>query len=67
VLFADPPAAPEMARSYMLASRGWYRLHVPASGPPQTAVLDRALTEPLGASRIITGDLTRAVRALDGW
>jgi hypothetical protein len=67
VLFADPPAAPGMARSYMLVSRGWYRLHVPESGPPQTAVLDRALTEPLGASRIITGDLTRAVRALDGW
>lgn len=67
VLFADPPAAPGMARSYMLASRGWYRLHVPESGAPQTAVLHRALSEPLAASRIITGDLMRAVRALDAW
>jgi hypothetical protein len=65
VVFADPPPAPELARSYLLASRGWYRLHVPAAGPPETALLDRVLSEPLAASRLVTGDLTRAMRALN--
>jgi hypothetical protein len=65
VVFADPPPAPGLARSYLLASRGWYRLHVPEAGPPQTALLERVLSQPLAASRMITGDLTRAVRALN--
>jgi hypothetical protein len=65
LLFMDPSPTAGMTRSYLLAAHGWYRLHVPASGPPQTAVLERALIEPLAASRIVTGELMRAVRALD--
>jgi hypothetical protein len=38
--------------------------HVPTVGTPQTAVLDRALREPLAASRVVTADLARALRIL---
>lgn len=64
VAFAVPSVPPGLMRSYVLLSHGWYRLHVPAACPPQTAVLDRALREPLGASRIVTGELARAVNLL---
>ncbi len=63
--FAVPPVPRERTRSYVLVTHGWYRLHVPATGAPQTALLQRALTEPLAASRIVTGDLQHAVAALD--
>jgi hypothetical protein len=65
VVFAAPPLASGRARSYLLSSRGWYHLQVPESGAPQTALLDAALDEPLAASRIVTGTLTRALGALD--
>jgi hypothetical protein len=65
VVFPDPPLAAGRARSYLLSSTGWYRLQVPASGPPQTALLHSALNEPLAASRIVTGTLARALGALN--
>ena len=65
VTFAVPPVPANRSRSYVLVSRGWYRLDVPATAEPQFALLERALGEPLAASRIITGDLTRAVAALE--
>jgi hypothetical protein len=64
VAFAVPSVPPGLMRSYLLLSHGWYRLHLPAAGPPQTAVLDRALRQPLAASRIVTGELARAVNLL---
>mgnify|MGYP006185318403 CR=1 FL=1 len=39
-------------------------LDVPATAEPQFVLLERALWEPLAASRLITGDLARAVAAL---
>ena len=64
--FAVPPVSAGRARSYVLVSRGWYRLDVPATAEPQFVLLERALWEPLAASRLITGDLARAVAALNG-
>jgi hypothetical protein len=62
--FAVPPVPPGSVRSYALVTHGWYRIQAPAEGAPQTALLDRALKEPLAASRIVTGDLQAAVAAL---
>lgn len=62
--FAVPPISPGKTRSYVLVTHGWYRLQLPAEGAPQTALLHRALTEPLAASRIVTGELQQAVAAL---
>jgi hypothetical protein len=64
--FAVPPISAGRARSYVLVSRGWYRLDVPATAEPQFVLLERALWEPLAASRLITGDLARAVATLNG-
>lgn len=64
LVFDVPPVPRGQTRSYVLVTHGWYRLHVPARGAPETALLERALTEPLAASRIVTGDLQRAVAAL---
>jgi hypothetical protein len=63
--FAVPPVPPDRARSYVLVTRGWYRLDVPATGAPQFALLERVLGEPLAASRLVTGDLGRAIAALE--
>ena len=63
--FAVPPVPRGRARSYVLLSRGWYRLDVPATAEPQFALLERVLGEPLAASRLVTGDLGRAVAALN--
>jgi hypothetical protein len=62
--FDVPPVPSGRARSYVLVSRGWYRLDVPATAEPQFALLERVLGEPLAASRLVTGDLARAVAAL---
>lgn len=64
VSFSVPPISPGRVRSYVLVSRGWYRLDVPDRGEPQFALLERALAEPLATSRLITGDLGRALNAL---
>ena len=63
--FAVPPIPSGRARSYVLVTRGWYRLDVPATGAPQFALLERVLGEPLAASRLITGDLGRAIATLE--
>jgi hypothetical protein len=63
--FVVPPVPRDRRRSYVLVSRGWYRLHVPATAEPQFALLERVLAEPLAASRLITGDLRRALATLE--
>jgi hypothetical protein len=63
--FAVPPVPTGLARSYVLVTRGWYRLDLPGAGEPQSALLERALNEPLAASRLITGDLERATTGLN--
>jgi len=65
LFFAVPPVPRNRARSYVLVTRGWYRLDVPATGEPQYALLERIIAEPLAASRVVTGDLSRAVTALE--
>jgi hypothetical protein len=63
--FIVPPVPRGWARSYVLVTRGWYRLHVPATAEPRFALLERVLEEPMAASRLITGELGRAVAELN--
>ncbi|HEY7480731.1 MAG TPA: hypothetical protein VH680_09495 [Gemmatimonadales bacterium] len=44
--FPAPPTRPGKARTVVLHSRGWYRLHLSPTGPPDTAMVRRILEEP---------------------
>ncbi len=47
--FPAPRARPDMDRTVLLHSRGYYQLHLAAQGTPQTEMLDR-ITEVAGAA-----------------
>jgi hypothetical protein len=44
--FPAPPARAGRERTVVLHSRGWYRLHLTPSGPPDTAMARRVLEVP---------------------
>ena len=44
--FTAPAARAGMERTMVLHSRGWYRLHLTPSGPPDTAMVRRVLEVP---------------------
>ncbi|MDH4064232.1 MAG: hypothetical protein OEW19_07505, partial [Acidobacteriota bacterium] len=48
--FDVPPPSPDAARSYLVRSTGWYRIHTPESGEPDTALLGSVMT-PGGVAR----------------
>ncbi|MFL5483806.1 MAG: hypothetical protein ACJ8AK_16625 [Gemmatimonadaceae bacterium] len=50
--FAAPPARPGTERSVFLHTRGYYRLHLPESGPANEAALARIVSEHDGAARL---------------
>jgi hypothetical protein len=49
--FQIPTVPAGRARSYLVRSSGWYRIHGPETAAPDTRILARVLTEPHGASR----------------
>jgi hypothetical protein len=56
VTFPAPPSVPGLARTVLLHSRGYYRLHLPLGGDPQTEALNQIAAVPgaplrLAASR----------------
>jgi hypothetical protein len=53
--FPAPPAASGKARTVVLHSRGWYRLHLTPSGPPDTLMARRIFTEPGAAVEYSAG------------
>ncbi len=61
--YLDPPRNPGMARSYLLRSTGWYRVHTPAQGTPNVALLALVENEPGGLSRAATIRLNQAILA----
>jgi hypothetical protein len=61
--FRIPPLPQGMARSWVLQSTGWYRMHTDQSGAPQTAVLDRVMLDPLAAARIAVARAAALVTA----
>jgi hypothetical protein len=44
--FSAPPQRSGSARSFVLKSTGYYRIHTPADGEPQREVIQRLLAEP---------------------
>ena len=65
VSFQVPPVPSGAERSYLLRSRGWYRIDSPESGPPDLALLNRVLAGPDGLSRVATARLQEALASLD--
>ena len=60
------PAVPEgKARSYLVRSTGWYRVHTPEVGEPDLALLGRLNAEPNGASRISVARLNDALQTME--
>jgi len=47
-----PPLPEGMERTYLLKTTGWYRIHAPDAGEPQSALLSRVENEPDGMSRV---------------
>jgi hypothetical protein len=63
--FAVPPRVPGRARSYLVRSTGWYRVHTPETRPPDTRLLSQVLTETHGASRIAVARFNEAISNLE--
>ena len=61
--FTVPPLAPGYARSYLLRSHGWYRVHSDTTAAPDLALLGTLERTRLGISRAATAELARAVEA----
>jgi hypothetical protein len=64
MLFRVPPPAAGRSRSYLVRSSGWYRIHTPATGAPDTRMLSRVLTESHGASRLAVAEFNQALLSL---
>lgn len=52
--FADPHRRRDRARSYLLRSTGWYRIHTPAEATADAALLGQLENDADGLSRIAT-------------
>lgn len=50
---APESPAPGLTRSVLLRTRGFYHLYTRHSGPPQTELVDRVLSEPLFGNRLV--------------
>lgn len=61
--YVDPPRKPGTERSYLLRSTGWYRVHTPAQGTANVALLALVESEPGGLSRAATIRLNQAILA----
>jgi hypothetical protein len=62
--FQVPDVPAGRARSYLVRSSGWYRIHAPEIKPPDVALLRKVLTEPHGASRVAVARMNDAMLAL---
>jgi hypothetical protein len=62
--FRVPDVPVGRARSYLVRSSGWYRIHAAELKTPDVALLRKVLTEPYGASRVAVGRMNDAMRAM---
>jgi len=62
--YAVPPIQMHEPVSYLVRTTGWYRIHTPRIGSPQTALLTRLATEPWAISRLSTERLNEALRQM---
>lgn len=63
--FEVPAVPPGQGRGYLVPSVGWYRVHVPAVGDPDVALLRRLATEPYAMSRAAVARLNQALVAME--
>jgi hypothetical protein len=66
VTFRVPAVAPGHARTYLIASTGWYRVDAHRDGPPDHETLARMEREPDAIPRISLERREAALSALDG-
>lgn len=64
VRFSVPDIPAGATRSYLVESRGWYRIRPPAVEQPNLALLDRLLNEPGAASRYSVSRMNAFLEAL---
>jgi hypothetical protein len=62
--FRVPDVPAGRARSYLVQSSGWYRIHAPELKTPDVALLRKVLGEPYGASRVAVSRMNDAMLAL---
>jgi hypothetical protein len=62
--FEVPPVPAGQARSYVLRSTGWYRIHSSTTDPPQIALLERLARDPTFASRAAVGRMNELLQKL---
>jgi hypothetical protein len=63
--FQVPPVLAGHARSYLIATTGWYRIHAPVSDMPPRPELARIGTEPGAVSRLSVARLNEAIAELE--
>ncbi len=63
--FQVPPIPSGQARSYLVRSTGWYRIHSDNSGEPDVGLLRAATAEPRGISRTAVALLNDALRKME--
>ena len=64
--FRVPPVPDGLARSYVLSSSGWYRIHSPGIGEPDAHTLARIENEPLAIARLSVARMNEALVRLAG-
>ncbi len=60
-----PPTQPGLARSYLLRTHGWYRIHTAGEGEPDAALLTGVFTRPTGVARMAAVRLNGALERLE--
>ncbi len=58
-----PPAG--KARTYLLRTHGWYRIHAPEVGEPDVALLSGLQSDPLGISKAAVARMNAALGAME--
>jgi hypothetical protein len=66
VQYLVPKLPAGRARTFVLRSTGYYRIHSPEVGKPDVALLNRVLTEPYAISRIAVARMNHQLLALHG-
>ncbi len=64
--FKVPPLQAGKARSFLVRSAGWYRIHTMETEPPDRIMLSRLANERDAASRITVERMNATLRALSG-
>lgn len=65
LLFRVPEISERKARTYLVRSTGWYRIHSPEVGDPDVALLTRLFAEPNAISRVAVAQLNEALLAME--